>query len=262
MTNCNIFVIGGNVSSDVRLSKNGKFGYFDVAVNRGKTGPTYFIPVRVYMNDYFKNNIKKGVAILLQGRFESGSYTDKTDGSKKYYSFLNPVSPQHENNAWIGLSTSVDIAIVQGNLASEPELKQANNGNPVVNFRVACNHYAPDSESKSEATYLDVSAWDNTAEFISKYFHKGNGIMVDGYLASRSYKTNEGANRTAFNIVAEKVSFASWKNKDDGANTAAPAANAAPAAPAPAAQTPPDPNYGGFTASDFQAIDDENDLPF
>lgn len=258
MTNCNVFLIGGNVSSDVRLSKNGKFGYFDVAVNRNKTGPAIYIPVRVFMNDYFKNNLKKGVPIFLQGRFESGSYKSKEDGTTKFYSFLNPVSAQHENNAWIGMSASVDVANVQGNLVTEPEMRQGNDGKSFVTFRLACNHYSSNAEKNSEASYLDVIAWDKTADFISKYFHKGSGIFLSGYLSSRTYKNNNGENRTAYSVVATSVEFASWKKKNDDSTAQAAAAPVA-ATPAPAAPTAP--TYGEYGADEFDAVE-EDDLPF
>lgn len=86
--------------------------------------------------------------------------------------------------------------------------------------------------------------------------------MLTGMLTSSTYQNKDGQNRNSYTVWVEKATFASRKNAQNDAATAAPAANAAPTAHAPAAQTPPDPNYGGFPASDFQAIDDEDDLPF
>ena len=99
---------------------------------------------------------------------------------------------------------------------------------------------------------------DKTADFISKYFHKGSGIFLSGYLSSRTYKNNNGENRTAYSVVATSVEFASWKKKNDDSTAQAAAAPVA-ATPAPAAPTAP--TYGEYGADEFDAVE-EDDLPF
>lgn len=89
------------------------------------------------------------------------------------------------------------------------------------------------------------------AEFVCKYFHKGDPILVCGSIQSRQYTSKEGEQRTAYEILANNVSFAS--ERDAGTN----------AAPAPAAQKPQaTANPGGYSAEDFAAVADDEDLPF
>lgn len=131
-----------------------------------------------------------------------------------------------------------------------------------ITFTVASNRsYQKNGNWENSASYISCAATGKVAEFIAAHFHKGDPIMLTGMLTSSTYQNKDGQNRNSYTVWVEKATFASRKNAQNDAATA-PAANAAPTAQAPAAQTPPDPNYGGFPASDFQAIDDEDDLPF
>ena len=120
-----------------------------------------------------------------------------------------------------------------------------------------------DANGQSQADWLDVVAWDRTAEFVCKYFQKGSLIAIDGRLQSRSYQDKNGNNRTAIEIVANNVNFAAPKSANAapmgdagyGAPTAAPA-------PRPAAQAAPAPSYSAGSNDDFALIEDEGDLPF
>ena len=119
------------------------------------------------------------------------------------------------------------------------------------------------ANGQSQADWLDVVAWDRTAEFVCKYFQKGSLIAIDGRLQSRSYQDKNGNNRTAIEIVANNVNFAAPKSANAapmgdagyGAPTAAPA-------PRPAAQAAPAPSYSAGSNDDFALIEDEGDLPF
>lgn len=140
--------------------------------------------------------------------------------------------------------------------------RNTQNGSTMITFTVASNRsYQKNGNWENSASYISCAATGKVAEFIAAHFHKGDPIMLTGMLTSSTYQNKDGQNRNSYTVWVEKATFASRKNAQNDAATA-PAANAAPTAQAPAAQTPPDPNYGGFPASDFQAIDDENDLPF
>lgn len=116
---------------------------------------------------------------------------------------------------------------------------------------------------QSQADWLDVVAWDRTAEFVCKYFQKGSLIAVDGRLQSRQYQDKNGNNRTAIEIVANNVNFAAPKSANAapmgdagyGAPVAAPASR-------PAVQANPAPSYSAGSNDDFALIEDEGDLPF
>ena len=145
----------------------------------------------------------------------------------------------------------LNVVAIMGRLARDPELRQTTTGKNVASFRIACDRGRRDANGQSQADWIDVVAWDRQAEFVCKYFHKGDPILVCGSIQSRQYTSKEGEQRTAYEILANNVSFAS--ERDAGTN----------AAPAPAAQKPQaTANPGGYSAEDFAAVADDEDLPF
>ena len=157
----------------------------------------------------------------------------------------------------------LNVVAIMGRLAADPQLRQTTTGKNVASFRIACDRGRRDANGQSQADWLDVVAWDRTAEFVCKYFQKGSLIAIDGRLQSRSYQDKNGNNRTAIEIVANNVNFAAPKSANAapmgdagyGAPTAAPA-------PRPAAQAAPAPSYSAGSNDDFALIEDEGDLPF
>ena len=114
----------------------------------------------------------------------------------------------------------LNVVAIMGRLAADPQLRQTTTGKNVASFRIACDRGRRDANGQSQADWLDVVAWDRTAEFVCKYFQKGSLIAIDGRLQSRSYQDKNGNNRTAIEIVANNVNFAAPKS-----------ANAAPMGP-------------------------------
>ena len=98
--------------------------------------------------------------------------------------------------------------VIMGRLTKEPELRTTSSGTSVASFTVAV---ARDFGTQKETDFIDCVAWRQTAEFISKYFHKGNMIVVSGRLQSRKWQTAEGENRTYWEIVAENAYFGESK---------------------------------------------------
>ena len=122
----------------------------------------------------------------------------------------------------------------------------------------------PGHHRGSQADFLDVVAWDRTAEFVCRYFQKGSLIAIDGRLQSRSYQDKNGNNRQAVEIVAQNVNFTGPKSQNPAAS-----GMGAPAMPAPApaeyarpAAQPAAPAYSAGSNDDFALIEDEGDLPF
>lgn len=95
---------------------------------------------------------------------------------------------------------AMNKVILCGRIAKDIELKQTNSGITVTQFSIALN------KGDGKADFFNVVAWRNTAEFISKYFSKGDGICIDGHLASRQYE-KDGAKHTVYEVVADSVSF-------------------------------------------------------
>lgn len=107
----------------------------------------------------------------------------------------------------------LNVAAIMGRLVADPELKTTPAGVHLCRFRLACERsYARPGEQR-QADFLDVVAWRQTAEFVSKYFKKGSLIAVQGSVQSRQYQDKNGANRTAVEIAASSVSFAGGKKE-------------------------------------------------
>lgn len=99
---------------------------------------------------------------------------------------------------------------IMGRLTREPEIRRTESGKPVANFTVAVER----DRDREQADFVDVVAWNGTAEFVSKYFRKGSMIIVSGRLQMRKYEAKDGTNRTAYEIVADNVYFG--ESKRDG----------------------------------------------
>lgn len=109
---------------------------------------------------------------------------------------------------------------IMGRLTDTPELKVTNSGTNVTTFTVAVERQY--SKGEKQTDFINVVAWRGTAEFISKWFSKGQMIAVQGSLQTRKYQDKDGHNRTAFEVVAEQVSFCGDK-KAGNSNTEQPA---------------------------------------
>ncbi len=101
----------------------------------------------------------------------------------------------------------LNCAIIMGRLVADPELRTTNGGTSVTSFRVAVDRSFVRQGEERQADFIDVVAWRQTAEFVSKYFRKGSMIAVQGSIQTRNYEDKNGNKRTAVEIVADNVSF-------------------------------------------------------
>lgn len=103
---------------------------------------------------------------------------------------------------------------LQGRLVRDVELRSTQSGTPVASLTIACER---DYQQKDkQADFVDIVAWNKTAEFISKYFVKGSDIIVSGRLQSRKWETKDGDKRTSWEVVADNVYFSGRKNDTNG----------------------------------------------
>ena len=111
---------------------------------------------------------------------------------------------------------NLNKVILAGRLTADPELKTTPNGISVCSFSVAVDRrYSKDNK---QTDFINVVAWRSTAEFITKYFSKGNSICVCGSIQTRSYTDKNGNKRTAVEVVAEEATFCEGKkNTAEGA---------------------------------------------
>ena len=105
---------------------------------------------------------------------------------------------------------------LMGRLTKDPELKQTPNNVSVSNFSLAVDrNYQSDKDNK-QTDFINIVAWRHTAEFVGKYFTKGQLLAVEGSIQTRSYQDKDGNNRTVFEVVADQVYFA--EKKQNGEN--------------------------------------------
>lgn len=105
----------------------------------------------------------------------------------------------------------LNVVALMGRLVYEPELKTTQNGTNVCSFRIAVDRSFTRQGEERKADFIDVTAWRQTAEFVSKYFQKGSMIAIEGSLQTTSYQDKNGNNRTKVEVVASNVSFCGSK---------------------------------------------------
>ena len=113
---------------------------------------------------------------------------------------------------------SLNKAVLIGRLTADPELKQTQSGISVVTFTIAVNRRYQSknaTDGQQIADFINIVAWRQTAEFVSRYFKKGNPILVCGSIQVRSYTDNQGNKRYVTEVVADEVSFTESKQAAD-----------------------------------------------
>ena len=108
--------------------------------------------------------------------------------------------------------------ILMGRLAREPELKRTTSGTSVTSFSLACDRDFKSQSGEKETDFIEVVAWKNTAEFVSKYFSKGRMAVVEGRLQIRDWTDKAGNKRTTAEVVADNVYFADSKRSESNEN--------------------------------------------
>lgn len=145
----------------------------------------------------------------------------------------------------------INTVILIGRLVRDPELKFIpNTGKAVVNYTLAIDRNLS-REKKAELTekgqptadFIRVIAWGKLAETCANYLAKGRMVAVQGSIQTGSYKTNTGETRYSTDVIANSVEFlqsGSDKPKEETDET----------------------SFNGYNLDDFQAIEDDEDIPF
>ena len=141
----------------------------------------------------------------------------------------------------------LNCAVIMGRLVADPELRTTPNGISVTSFCVAVDRSFVKAGEERKADFINVVAWRQTADFVTRYFHKGSMIAVQGSIQTRKYTDKNGNNRTAFEVVADNIQFVESKRDS------APAGNSEPAQ-----------SYSNAGSNDFADLGDmsDDDLPF
>lgn len=108
----------------------------------------------------------------------------------------------------------MNTIVIMGRITKTPELKTTNSGVAVTSFNVAVErNYAPQGQERV-TDFIPVVAWKKTAEFITRYFQKGQMIAVQGELQTREYTDQYGGKKKVFEVIASNVSFCGGKQQD------------------------------------------------
>lgn len=106
----------------------------------------------------------------------------------------------------------------QGRLVKDVELRYTQSQVPVATFTLACERDYKPKEGDRETDWIDVVAWNSSAEFVSKYFQKGDMIVVNGRIQTRNYEDKNGNKRKATEIIGTSFNFCGGKNQNRGAS--------------------------------------------
>ena len=97
--------------------------------------------------------------------------------------------------------------ILMGRLIKDPEVKYTNNGKAVAQFTLAVNRPIKNAEGNYEADFINIVAWNQTAEVVGNYVHKGQRLLVEGRLQIRAYDAKDGSKRYVTEVIASNIEF-------------------------------------------------------
>jgi single-strand DNA-binding protein len=132
-----------------------------------------------------------------------------------------------------------------GRLTTDPELKTTPNGVSVTSFNIAVDRAYKPKDQERQTDFITCVAWRGTAEFISKFFRKGQRIAVKGELQSRQYTANDGSQRKVLEVVVDNAFFCESK-----------------AVPNVDVNAEPSAEYKTAVQNNFEEIPTDEDLPF
>lgn len=124
---------------------------------------------------------------------------------------------------------------IMGRLTRDPELRRTQNGTAVTSFTLAVDRDIKNADGTRDTDFIDIVAWRNTAEFVSKHFYKGRMATVEGSLQMRDWTDKNGNRRRNAEVLANNIYFGDAKRETDSGET----------------------RTTGFTE-----IEDEGDIPF
>ena len=138
----------------------------------------------------------------------------------------------------------MNSVVLIGRLARDPELRFTTNGKAVATFSIAVNRAF--SKTK-EADFFNIVVWGKSAEHSANYLSKGRLVGIQGRLQSRSYETQTGDKRYVTEVVADNVEFLEWGNRENQQQQSG---------------SFNDFNSTDIDLNDFEAVDDDEDIPF
>ena len=146
-------------------------------------------------------------------------------------------------------------AILIGRLTADPELKQTQSGISVCSFSIAVDRRFSGRDSERKTDFINITSWRQQAEFVCRYFHKGDVIGVEGSIQTRNYEDKNGNKRTATEIVTDNVFFTGARSSNAGSGNGGSYSNNSYGDNSYAAPAPAQPAYTSGAASDFEEVE-------
>lgn len=152
---------------------------------------------------------------------------------------------------------NLNKVVLAGKLTADPELKQTQSGISVLSFTIAVNRRyggksADGQPAQQQADFISCVAWRQSAEFISRFFHKGSSICVTGSIQTRNWQDQNGQKRYATEVIVDEAMFVDSKGEGLSQGSYTPDAYSAPSF-----------SSGANDAPKFEEVNtDESFLPF
>ena len=109
----------------------------------------------------------------------------------------------------------MNIVIIKGRLTAEPEIRTTQSGTTVCKFTIAVDRDYKNADGTKTCDFIPVTVWRNTAEFVSKYFKKGDMVLIQGALYTDKYTDKDGNNRISYFVQGDKIEFGTTKSKQE-----------------------------------------------
>lgn len=153
----------------------------------------------------------------------------------------------------------INKAILMGRLTRDPELRTTQSGTPVTSFTLAVDRGVKRTGDPNQITtdFINIVAWSHTADFVVKYFSKGQLVAVVGRLQIRKWTDNEGRTRDVAEVIADEVHFAEPKRDSYGGGSPSPYGERPASRPSQSAEQAV-PSDDGFD----EIAGDSDELPF
>ena len=162
------------------------------------------------------------------------------------------------------MATAFNKAILMGRLTRDPELRSTPSGVSVCTFSIAVDRRYQAKGEEKKADFFNIVAWRQQGEFVSRYFKKGNMILVEGELQTRQYTNKDGLNVTVTEIVADQVCFTGEKTGNGGSGSYSQSGDPGYGTPPPESgsySAASAPSENSSSAADFSSADSD-DYPF
>ena len=109
----------------------------------------------------------------------------------------------------------INRVVIIGRITRDLELRKTSTGRAVTSITVACDNATKDANGNKTTSFIPVTVWNQSAEFLCKYAKKGSLVAVEGRLTQRSYQRKDGTNASFLEVVADTVNLLDSKSNSN-----------------------------------------------